>query len=90
MHRVAKAHRAHEAHLRKKATVVDSDDDFAPEDEDAWLYEDLRILTQLYARLRDREQLIGLIFEVRIRFLRPPRSGPFTHELLYRDSQRTY
>ncbi|KAF4601106.1 hypothetical protein EYR38_005756 [Pleurotus pulmonarius] len=63
MHRVAKAHRAHEAHLRKKATVADSDDDFAPEDEDAWLYEDLRILAQLYARLRDREQLIGLIFE---------------------------
>ncbi|KAF7432980.1 hypothetical protein PC9H_004924 [Pleurotus ostreatus] len=63
MHRVAKAHRAHEAHLRKKVTVADSDDDFAPEDEDAWLYEDLRILTQLYARLRDREQLIALIFE---------------------------
>lgn len=38
------------------------DDD--PPDEEAWLFEDLRLLMRLYLRLRDREQLIALIFEV--------------------------
>lgn len=42
----------------------DSDDDAGPQDEDAWLFEDLTMLMKLYARLRDREQLIDLIFEV--------------------------
>ena len=42
----------------------DSDDDEGPTNEDAWLYEDLTILAKLYSRLKDREQLIALIFEV--------------------------
>lgn len=42
-----------------------SDSDEGPNDEEAWLYEDLRVLTKLYSRLRDREQLIALIFEAR-------------------------
>jgi len=42
----------------------DSDDDEGPEDEDGWLLEDLAVLIRLYARLRDREQMIELIFEV--------------------------
>ena len=64
MHRLARAQKAHTIYMRSKATLEDSDDDDGPQDEDAWLLEDLKILTKLYSRLRDREQLIELIFEV--------------------------
>ncbi|KIY49231.1 hypothetical protein FISHEDRAFT_29912, partial [Fistulina hepatica ATCC 64428] len=63
MQRVARASRAHATYMRHRTTLEDSDDDDGPEDEDAWLYEDLRVLAHLYSRLRDREQLIELIFE---------------------------
>ncbi|KAG6884713.1 hypothetical protein C0993_008781 [Termitomyces sp. T159_Od127] len=63
IHRLAKAHRAHELYLKYRATLTDSDDDDGPQNEDAWLMEDLKVLTHLYSRLRDREQLIALIFE---------------------------
>ena len=65
MHRLARAHRAHAVYLKHRESLVDSDDDDGPQDEDAWLLEDLKVLTHLYSRLRDREQLIALIFEVR-------------------------
>ena len=64
MHRVAKAHRAHAAYLKHRETLADSDDDDGPHDEDGWLFEDLKVLANLYSRLRDREQLIELLFEV--------------------------
>jgi len=35
-----------------------------PEDEDAWLYEDLHVLLKMCTRLRDKEQMIELVFEV--------------------------
>lgn len=63
MQRVSRAHRAHAEYMRSKAGQADSDDDDGPTDDDAWLFEDLRVLTQLYSRLRDREQLIALLFE---------------------------
>ncbi|KIY71442.1 hypothetical protein CYLTODRAFT_435231 [Cylindrobasidium torrendii FP15055 ss-10] len=63
LQRVARAHRAHAAYTKHKETLYDSDDDDGPQDEDAWLYEDLKHLAHLYTRLRDREQLIDLIFE---------------------------
>ncbi|TFK43508.1 hypothetical protein BDQ12DRAFT_182861 [Crucibulum laeve] len=63
MHRLARAHRAHTIYLKKREELDDSDDDDGPQDEDAWLLEDLKVLTHLYSRLRDREQLIALIFE---------------------------
>lgn len=63
MHRLARAHRAHAVYLKHRESLVDSDDDDGPQDEDAWLLEDLKVLTHLYSRLRDREQLIALIFE---------------------------
>ncbi|KAF9462670.1 hypothetical protein BDZ94DRAFT_1260957 [Collybia nuda] len=63
IHRLSKAHRAHSIYLRHRATLEDSDDDDGPQDDDAWLMEDLKVLTHLYSRLRDREQLIALIFE---------------------------
>ena len=59
-----RVHRASIAHKAYVAAHPDSDDDEGPEDDDAWLYEDLILLSKLYARLRDREQLIALIFEV--------------------------
>jgi hypothetical protein len=64
MQRVARSHRAHQEYLKHRGTLADSDDDDGPQNEDAWLFEDLAILTKLYSRLRDREQLISLIFEV--------------------------
>ncbi|CAA7259770.1 unnamed protein product [Cyclocybe aegerita] len=63
MHRLARAHKAHTIYLKRKETLADSDDDDGPQDEDAWLLEDLKVLTHLYSRLKDREQLIELIFE---------------------------
>lgn len=48
----------------------ESDSEEGPNDEEAWLFEDLRVLNDLYSRLRDREQLIALVFEVRLFALR--------------------
>ena len=64
MHRLACAHKAHTIYMKNKANLEDSDDDEGPQDDDAWLLEDLKVLAQLYSRLRDCEQLIELIFEV--------------------------
>ncbi|KAG2367358.1 hypothetical protein BDR07DRAFT_1479232 [Suillus spraguei] len=63
LRRVQRAHLAHAAYLRERQNLADSDDDDGPTDEEAWLFEDLNVLVQLYSRLRDREQLIALIFE---------------------------
>jgi hypothetical protein len=63
MQRVMRSHRAHVTYMRQRARLTDSDDDDGPEDEDAWLFEDLAVLTKLYGRLRDRQQIIELIFE---------------------------
>ena len=64
MFRVNRAHRAHLAYTQTREQLADSDDDDGPQDDDAWLYEDLSILAKLYSQLRDKEQLIDLIFEV--------------------------
>ncbi|CAE6439596.1 hypothetical protein ACGC1H_000805 [Rhizoctonia solani] len=63
LHRVMRANRAHAEYMRQRADLSDSDEDEGPQNEDAWLFEDLTVLLKLYARLRDREQLIALIFE---------------------------
>jgi hypothetical protein len=63
MHRVIRAAQAHKDYMQYRETLNDSDDDDGPENEDAWLFEDLNILAKLYSRLRDKEQLIDLIFE---------------------------
>jgi hypothetical protein len=64
MFRVAKCYRAYQEYLKQRRNLEDSDDDDGPQDEDAWLFEDLALLGKLYSRLRDKEQLIALIFEV--------------------------
>ncbi|KAF8529030.1 hypothetical protein BU17DRAFT_37290 [Hysterangium stoloniferum] len=63
LQRVFRAHRAHAEYKRHQETLNDSDDDDGPQDDDAWLYEDLHVLGKLYSRLREREQLMELIFE---------------------------
>jgi hypothetical protein len=65
MQRVVRSHRAHQEYLKYRETLADSDDDDGPQNEGAWLFEDLAVLTKLYSRLKDKEQLISLIFEVR-------------------------
>jgi hypothetical protein len=50
--------------MKHRESLDNSDDDEGPQDEDAWLLEDLKVLAYLYTRLRDREMLIDLIFEV--------------------------
>ena len=64
LQRVMYAHRAHKQYTKYQESLADSDDDEGPQDEEAWLFEDLSLLAKLYARLKDREQLIELIFEV--------------------------
>jgi len=64
MQRVVQSHRAHKEYLKYHSTLEDSDDDDGPQNEDAWLFEDLAVLTRLYSRLKDKEQLISLIIEV--------------------------
>lgn len=54
--------------------MSDSDDDEGPENEDAWLYEDLTILLKLWMRKREKEGLLALIFEVSL--------SPFSFGLL--------
>ncbi|TFY60888.1 hypothetical protein EVG20_g7258 [Dentipellis fragilis] len=63
MQRVARSHRAHKAYMAYRETLADSDDDDGPPTEEAWFFEDLSLLSSLFARLRDKEQLIALIFE---------------------------
>ena len=60
-------------YVRHRERLADSDDDNGPEDDDAWLFEDLIILAKLYSQLRDKEQLIELIFEVGLLFYCPPK-----------------
>lgn len=78
MHRLAKAHRAYsqwenqkreQRHREGRNDAEESDDEDAPPNEDAWFIEDLRVLTALYQQLKNKEQLIALIFEVRPVFL---------------------
>ncbi|KAF7775910.1 hypothetical protein Agabi119p4_4303 [Agaricus bisporus var. burnettii] len=63
MQRLARAHKAHLEYERYRSSLEDSDDDDGPQNEDAWLMEDLKVLAFLYTRLRDRELLIDLIYE---------------------------
>lgn len=63
MNRVMRSAQAHYQYTKFRETLNDSDDDDGPENEDAWLFEDLNVLAKLYTQLRDKEQLIDLIFE---------------------------
>jgi hypothetical protein len=62
--RVYKASRAYKEYKTAQADLDDSDDDMGPENDDAWLFEDLNILIKLWARKKEKEGLLALIFEV--------------------------
>lgn len=62
--RVLKASRSYKEYKAVQAELEDSDDDLGPENEDAWLFEDLSMLLKLWARKKEKEQLLALIFEV--------------------------
>ncbi|KAK4688456.1 hypothetical protein P7C73_g1666, partial [Tremellales sp. Uapishka_1] len=61
--RVFKASRAYKDYKAAQADLDDSDDDLGPDNDDAWLFEDLNILMKLWTRKKEKEQLLALIFE---------------------------
>lgn len=63
IHRVIKASRSYEVYKRYRSELRNPEDDEGPQDDDAWLYEDLHVLLRTMTRLRDKEQMLSLIFE---------------------------
>jgi hypothetical protein len=63
--RVFRASRAYKEYKAWQTDLEDSDDDDGPTNDDAWLFEDLNILLKLFARKKEKEAMIALIFEVR-------------------------
>ena len=62
MHRASVAYQEYKYH---RSELSDAEDDDGPDNEDAWLFEDLHVLMKVLTKTRDKEQLIELIFEVR-------------------------
>lgn len=63
MQRVLKANKAYTIYKNQRDALDDSDDDEGPDNEDAWLFEDLNVLMKLMVRKKEKEQLLALIFE---------------------------
>ncbi|KIS71296.1 uncharacterized protein UMAG_01196 [Mycosarcoma maydis] len=64
IHRVVKASQAYEVYKEYRRGLKNPDlEDEGPQDDDAWLYEDLHVLIKMLTRKRDKEQMISLIFE---------------------------
>ncbi|CDR87736.1 uncharacterized protein SPSC_03497 [Sporisorium scitamineum] len=64
VHRVVKASQAYEVYKQYRRGLKNPDlEDEGPQDDDAWLYEDLHVLIKMLTRKRDKEQMISLIFE---------------------------
>ncbi|UZJ56201.1 hypothetical protein CBS101457_005521 [Exobasidium rhododendri] len=65
VHRVVRSSRAYELYKDYRNNLGKNEMDEGPDavDEQAWLYEDLHVLLKCLTRLRDKEQLISLIFE---------------------------
>lgn len=62
--RIRIANQAYLEYLEHRGQLSDSDEDEGPTNDDAWLFKDLHVLMRLARRLRDKEQMIELIFEV--------------------------
>jgi hypothetical protein len=56
---------AYKQYLATRDALDNPEDDEGPTNDDAWLFEDLHVYMRLASRMRDKEQLIELIFEVR-------------------------
>lgn len=63
MQRVQRASVAYAEYLFERSQLADPDDDEGPDNDDAWLFEDLHVLMRIITKARDKEQLIELIFE---------------------------
>ena len=64
IHRVVKASQAYEVYKEYRRGLKNPDlEDEGPQDDDAWLYEDLHVFIKMLTRKRDKEQMISLIFE---------------------------
>ncbi|MCO5596355.1 hypothetical protein L7F22_050416 [Adiantum nelumboides] len=65
VHRVVRSSRAYELYKEYRSNLGRDDVDEGPGavDEEGWLYEDLHVLLKCLTRLRDKEQLISLVFE---------------------------
>ena len=61
MHRASVAYQEYKYH---RSELSDAEDDEGPDNEDAWLFEDLHVLMKVLTKTRDKEQMIELIFEV--------------------------
>lgn len=61
--RVFRASRAYREWKAEQAEYDDSDDEEGPDNDDAWLFEDLNILLKLMTRKKEKEAMLALIFE---------------------------
>ncbi|KAK0528581.1 hypothetical protein OC842_004504 [Tilletia horrida] len=63
VNRAVRSSRAYEKYKEYRRNLGADEEDEGPEDDDAWLYEDLHVYLRMTQRLRDKEQMISLIFE---------------------------
>lgn len=63
MQRLARCAVAYDEYKRERDRMENPEDDEGPDNDDAWLYEDLHVYRRLITKARDKEQLIELIFE---------------------------
>ncbi len=61
--RVIRANRAFKLYRKYQADLDDSDDDTGPDNDDAWLFEDLSVLLKLMVKKKEKEGFLALIFE---------------------------
>jgi hypothetical protein len=70
LQRVHRASIRHKEYLEWVATLEDpEEEDEGPNNDDAWLFEDLHVYMRMAMRLRDKEQMLELIFEVSLLFI---------------------
>ena len=62
--RVQRASVAYAEYKHFRDELSDPEDDEGPDNDDAWLFEDLHVLMRVLTKARDKEQLVELIFEV--------------------------
>ena len=62
--RIQRASQAYEKYKAYRDGLDDPALDEGPDNDDAWLLEDLNVYMKLLRRCRDKEQLVELIFEV--------------------------
>lgn len=66
MQRVQRASVAFAEYIHERDQLSDPEDDEGPDNDDAWLFEDLHVLLRVLTKARDKDQLVELIFEVSI------------------------